>query len=81
MHTVKLQIEDSIYTNVMFLLTNLILVLTKGDIINMSHDAEKNGFTPQWHIDELNKREESIKNGAATFSDLEEAKLRLQKLV
>jgi len=48
---------------------------------NMSHDAEKNGFTPQWHLDELSKREESIKNATSTFTDLEEAKNRLQKLV
>ena len=48
---------------------------------NMSHDAEQNGFTPQWHLDELNKREKNIKNGISTFSDLEEARSRLQKLV
>ena len=48
---------------------------------NMSHDAQEKGFTPQWHIDELSQREESIKNGTLTFSDLEEAKSRLQKLV
>lgn len=48
---------------------------------NMSHDAEENGFTPQWHLDELKQREESIKRETSTFSDLEEAKSRLQKLV
>jgi len=48
---------------------------------NMSHDAGQNGFTPQWHLDELSKREQSIENSTSTFSDLEEAKSRLQKLV
>ena len=48
---------------------------------NMSHDAQDKGFTPAWHLDELNKREVNIKNGTSTFSDLEEAKSRLQELV
>ncbi len=48
---------------------------------NMSHDATQKGFTPQWHLDELSKREENIKNSKATFSDLEDAKNRLHKLV
>jgi len=48
---------------------------------NMSNDALSNGFTPSWHIDTLDKREKNIKNGTATFSDLEDAKNRLQKLV
>ena len=48
---------------------------------NMSNDALSNGFTPSWHIDTLDKREENLKNGTSTFSDLEDAKSRLQKLV
>ena len=48
---------------------------------NMSNDATQNGFTPQWHLDELDEREENIKNNKSTFSDLEDAKSRLQKLV
>jgi len=48
---------------------------------NLSHDATQNGFTPQWHLDELGKRENSITKETSTFSDLEEAKSRLQKLV
>ena len=48
---------------------------------NMSHDAAQNGFTPKWHLDELKKREENLKNNKATFSDLEDAKNRLQKLI
>ena len=48
---------------------------------NMSHDASQNGFTPSWHLDILNQREENIKNKNSSFSDMEEAKSRLQKLV
>jgi len=48
---------------------------------NMSHNADEKGFTPKWHIDELNTREENIKNKKSSFNDLEEAKQRLQKLV
>jgi hypothetical protein len=47
---------------------------------NMSHDATLNGFTPQWHLDVLQQREQNIKNGKSKFSDLEDAKSRLQKL-
>jgi len=47
---------------------------------NMSNDATQKGFTPQWHVDELRKREENIKNSKSTFSDFEDAKNRLQKL-
>ncbi|OHD96772.1 MAG: hypothetical protein A3E21_03350 [Sulfurimonas sp. RIFCSPHIGHO2_12_FULL_36_9] len=48
---------------------------------NMSHDAIQNGFTPQWHLDILQQREQNIKNGKSTFSEFEDAKSRLQKLV
>lgn len=48
---------------------------------NMSSDATQKGFTPKWHLDVLNNREKSIKNATSTFSDLEDAKSRLQKLV
>ena len=48
---------------------------------NMSLDAEKKGFTPQWHLDVLKSREDNIEKSISTFSDLEEAKIRLQKLV
>ena len=48
---------------------------------NMSHHANENGFTPQWHIDVLDKREKEIQEGTSKFSDLEEAKSRLQKLL
>ena len=47
---------------------------------NMSHKAENNGFTPDWHLHVLANREDSIKNSKSNFSDLELAKERLQKL-
>jgi len=47
---------------------------------NMSHQAENNGFTPDWHLDVLANREKNIQNSQSTFSDLESAKERLQKL-
>ena len=47
---------------------------------NMSHQAEDNGFTPDWHLDVLANREKKIQNSQSTFSDLESAKERLQKL-
>ncbi|MEN4053902.1 addiction module protein [Sulfurimonas sp. NWX79] len=47
---------------------------------NMSHQAEDNGFTPEWHLDVLANREKNIQNSQSTFSDLESAKKRLQKL-
>jgi len=47
---------------------------------NMSHQAEDNGFTPDWHLDVLANREKNIQNSQSTFSDLESAKERLQKL-
>ena len=48
---------------------------------SMTHDAAANGFTPDWHLDILAKREKSIENSQSSFSDLEDAKKRLQKLV
>ena len=48
---------------------------------NMSHTASDNGFTPQWHLDTLASREERIENESSSFSSLEDAKERLQKLV
>jgi len=46
---------------------------------NMTHQAKNNGFTPQWHLDVLTKREENIQNSQSTFSDLDSAIERLQK--
>lgn len=48
---------------------------------NMSRNAAQNGFTPEWHVDVLNQREQDIQDAKSSFSDLEDAKSRLQKLV
>jgi hypothetical protein len=34
---------------------------------NMSHHAEDNGFTPDWHLDVLANREKNIQNSQSTF--------------
>ncbi len=47
---------------------------------NMTLQAQENGFTPQWHLDILANREENIKTTKSTFSDLDTAIDRLQKL-
>jgi hypothetical protein len=47
---------------------------------NMTHQAEANGFTPQWHLDVLENREERIQNSESSFSDLDSAIERLQKI-
>ena len=47
---------------------------------NMILQAQENGFTPEWHLDVLASREEDIKNFQSTFSDLDSAIERLQKL-
>ena len=48
---------------------------------SMSHDATASGFTPAWHLDILAQREQNIVNSQSSFSNLEDAKKRLQKLV
>jgi len=48
---------------------------------SMSHDAAQNGFTPQWHLETLQQREKNIQSGKSTFSELENTKSRLQKLL
>jgi hypothetical protein len=48
---------------------------------SLSKDAEENGFSPNWHFDVLDEREKRVKSGQATFSDISEARKRLQKLV
>lgn len=47
----------------------------------MSYDAKDNNFTPEWHLKVLNQREENIQKDKSKFSDLEDVKSRLQKLV
>ena len=48
---------------------------------SMSKDAQNSGFSPSWHFDVLDAREKRVAEGKATFSNLSEAKKRLQKLV
>jgi len=47
---------------------------------NISGKAVNNRFIHDWHRDVLAKREKNIKNSHSSFSDLENAKERLQKL-
>jgi len=46
---------------------------------SLSHEANNNGFTPQWHIKELHNRQEKIEKGKSTFSDFSDAKKRLER--
>ena len=39
---------------------------------------EENVPSPQWHADELKKRESQIREGKSTFSDWDEAKQRIR---
>ena len=48
---------------------------------SMSKDAQNSGFSPSWHFDVLNNREQKIATGESSFSSLNEARMRLQKLV
>jgi len=48
---------------------------------SLSKDAEEKGFSPNWHFDVLDERSKRVENGEATFSDISEARKRLQKLV
>ncbi len=46
---------------------------------NMSKNSSSSEFSPQWHLDELNKREQKVSSGEASFSNLSEVKERLRK--
>lgn len=46
---------------------------------DMSKNISEDGFTPKWHLDALEKREENIKNSISKFNDLNEVKQRLSK--
>lgn len=46
---------------------------------DMSKNISEDRFTPRWHLDVLEKREENIKNGTSRFNDLDEAKQRLSR--
>ena len=48
---------------------------------SMSKDAQNGGFSPSWHFDVLDAREKRVVEGKALFSDLSEARKRLQKFV
>ena len=48
---------------------------------NMSHNATANGFTPKWHLDILSSREKQVEDSELHFSNLEDVKKRLEKLV
>jgi len=48
---------------------------------SMSQDATSNGFSPSWHFDILEAREQNIKDNKAVFSDLSNVRARLQKIV
>jgi len=48
---------------------------------SMSQDAANNGFSPSWHFDILEAREQNIKDNKALFSDLLDVRARLQKIV
>lgn len=45
---------------------------------DLSQNASANGFSPQWHYDELSQREKKIQDGELKFSPLCEAKSRLR---
>jgi len=47
---------------------------------NLSQNADNNGFSPQWHLDVLEQREQGIKTGEYKFSPLSEAKIRLKNI-
>ena len=48
---------------------------------DLSQNASSNGFSPQWHYDELSKREKKIQDGELKFSPLCEAKTRLKNYI
>ncbi|MDD5372028.1 MAG: addiction module protein [Sulfurimonas sp.] len=48
---------------------------------DLSQNASANGFSPQWHYDELMKRERKVQDGELKFSALSEAKKRLKNSI
>ncbi len=46
---------------------------------NMSQNLSDNSFSPKWHLDELEKREDRVLSGEANFSNLVDVKKRLRK--
>jgi len=45
---------------------------------NLSHDSSDKGFTPSWHIDVLNAREDKLQADELSFNDLADVKKRLK---
>ena len=46
---------------------------------DMTKEVNEKGFTPSWHIEVLDDREEKLKNGTSKFYDLEDIKQDLYK--
>ena len=46
-----------------------------------SKNINADEFTPQWHIDVLNNREQKVENNQSKFYDLDDIKKDLQELV
>ncbi len=44
---------------------------------DMSKNVDESRFSPSWHLDVLEDREQKIKDGTAKFHDLDEVKKRL----
>ncbi len=66
-----LKLDDITVTN------KLIMIEALWDSLRQESDSQ--AFTPQWHLDELHQREESVNSGQTDFSDLNAVKERLQK--
>ncbi len=47
---------------------------------SMNKDMTANDFTPQWHIDILEKRNQKLEKGELSFSDISTVKERLKKI-
>ncbi len=47
---------------------------------DMSKNIDNDNFTPQWHLDTLDKREQKVKNGEALFHSLEDIKKEFRSL-
>jgi len=48
---------------------------------DLSKRVEDKRLTPKWHLDTLNERELSIKNGDSNFNNFSDTKKRLQSIV
>jgi hypothetical protein len=48
---------------------------------SMKKDIKANDFTPQWHIDTLDKRQKKLESGELSFSDISTVKERLKNSI